>query len=114
MQGDCLARSLYGVALMPLASKMCNAIPEALQPWYCDDAGVAGKAVPNAQCLDFLLKFGPTYGYFPELSKSYYICKAEDEEVTRAAFEGFGLKINYSRGQRYQGGFIRSAKTKEK
>ena len=44
----------------------------------------------------------------------YYICKAEDEEVALAAIEGFGLEINYSRGQRYLGGFIRSAKTKEK
>jgi len=33
-QGDCLAMSLYGVALMPLASRMCETIPEALQPWY--------------------------------------------------------------------------------
>jgi hypothetical protein len=113
-QGDCLAMSLYGVALMPLASKMCNSIPKALQLWYCNDAGVAGKAVPNARCLDFLVKFGPTYGYFPEPSKLYYICKAEDEEVACAAFEGFGLEINYSRGQRYLGGFIGSAKTKEK
>ncbi len=61
-QGDCLAMSLYGVALMPLASKMRKEIPEALQLWYCDDAGVAGKALPNAQCLDFLVKFGPSYG----------------------------------------------------
>ena len=113
-QGDCLAMSLYEVALMSLASKMCNAIHEALQPWYCDDAGVAGKAVPNVQCLDFLVKFGPTYGYFPEPSKLYYICRAEDEEVAHAAFEGFGLEINYSRGKQYLGGFIGSAKIKEK
>ncbi len=30
-QGDCLAMSLYGVALMPLASRMCETIPGALQ-----------------------------------------------------------------------------------
>jgi hypothetical protein len=60
-QGDCFAMSLYGVALMPLASRMCTTIPEALQPWYCDDAGAADKALPNAQCLDFLVKFGPQY-----------------------------------------------------
>jgi hypothetical protein len=47
-QEDCLAMSLYGVALMPLASKMRKEIPEALQPWYCNDAGTAGKALPNA------------------------------------------------------------------
>jgi hypothetical protein len=34
--------SLYGVALMPLASRMRETIPEASQPWYCDDAGAAG------------------------------------------------------------------------
>ncbi|KAL3810422.1 hypothetical protein ACHAXA_005630 [Cyclostephanos tholiformis] len=80
-QGDCLAMSLYGVALMPLALKMHEAVPEALQPWYCDDAGAAGRALPNAQCLDFLVKFGPAYGYFPEPGKSHYIGKAEDEPV---------------------------------
>jgi hypothetical protein len=39
MQGDCFALSLYRVALMPLASRMRKTIPEALQPWYCDNAG---------------------------------------------------------------------------
>jgi hypothetical protein len=112
-QGNCFAMSLYGVVLMPLASKMREAIPEALQPWYCDDAGAAGKALPNACCLDFLVKFGPQYGYFPEPGKSYYICKAKDEDVARQAFESFGLKINYSREQHYLGGFIGSAEKKE-
>ncbi len=112
-QGDCLAMSLYGVALMPLASKMREAIPEALQLWYCDDAGAAGKAMPNAQCLDFLVKFGPACSYFPEPCKSHYICKEEDEPAARQAFESFGLEINYSRGQRYLGGFIGSTQWKE-
>ena len=40
--------SLYGVALMPLTSRMRETIPEALQPWYCDGADAAGKALPNA------------------------------------------------------------------
>ncbi len=100
--------SLYGIALMPLASKMREEFPKALQPWYCDDAGAAGKALSNAQRLDFLVKFGPPYGYFSEPGKSYYICKAEDEPAARQTFESFGLEINYSRGQRYLGGFIGS------
>jgi hypothetical protein len=112
-QGNCFAMSLYGVALMPLASKMREGIPKALQPWYCDYPGVAGKALPNACCLNFLMKFGPQYGYFPEPGRSYYICKAEDEDVAHQAFESFGLEINYSRGQRYLGGFIGSVKKKE-
>jgi hypothetical protein len=78
-----------------------------------DNAGAAGKALPNVRCLDFLVKFGPTYGYFPEPSKLYYICKAEDEDAAHEAFESYGLKINYSRGQHYLGGFIGSALKKE-
>jgi len=89
--------SLYKVVLMPLVSRMRETIPEALQPWYCDDQGTASKALPNARCLDFLVKFGPQYGYFPEPGKSYYICKAEDEDAACQAFENFGLDINYSR-----------------
>ncbi len=98
-QGDCFAMSLYGVALMLLVLRMREMIPEALQPWYCDNAGGAGKAVPNARYLDFLMKFGPQYGYFPEPGKLYYICKAKDEVAAHQAFESFGLEINYSRGQ---------------
>ncbi len=113
IQGDCLAMSLYGVALMPLVSKMGEAIPKALQPWYWDNAGTAGKALLNACCLDFLVKFGWQYGYFPEPGKLYYICKVEDDDDTHQAFEGIGLKINYLIGRRYLGGFIGSAQTKE-
>jgi hypothetical protein len=69
--------------------------------------------MPNAQCLDFLVKFGPAYGYFHKPCKSHYICKAEDKPAARQAFESFGLKINYSRGQRYLGSFIGSAQRKE-
>ncbi len=59
------------------------------------------------------MKFGPQYGYFPETGKSYYICKAEDEDAAHQAFESFGLDINYLRRQRYLGGFIGSAEKKE-
>ncbi len=109
---SCLAMSLYRVALMSLASRMHERIPKALQPWYCDDACVAGKVMPSARCLDFLVKFGPQYGYFPKPGKFYYICKAKDKDTAHQAFESFGLDINYSRGQRYLGGFIGSAEKK--
>ena len=105
---------MYGVALLPLASKMQEAIPKALQPWYCNDAGAASKALPNAKCLNFLMKFGLGYGYFPEPGKSHYICRTEDEPTAaRRAFEGYGLEINYARGQQYLGGFIWSTRKKE-
>ncbi len=68
--------------------------------------------MPNAWCLDFLLKFGQSYGYFPKPGKLHYICKADGEPIARQAFKSFGLKINYSRGQRYLSGFIGSAQRK--
>ena len=55
----------------------------------CDDAGAAGKTLPNAHCLDFLVKFGLQCGHFPEPGKSHYICKAEDEDTARQVFECF-------------------------
>ncbi len=83
MQGNCLAMSMYRVALISLASKTWEAVPEALQPWYYNKIGVAGKALPNSCCLNFLIKFGPQYGYFPEPGKLCYTCKAKDEDVAR-------------------------------
>ncbi len=59
------------------------------------------------------MKFGLAYGYFPKPHKSYYICKVEDKPAACQAFEGYDLKINYLRGQRYLGRFIGSAQKKE-
>ena len=59
------------------------------------------------------MKFGPQYGHFPKPKKSYNICKVEDKDTARQAFESFGLYINYTRGQGYLGGFIGSAEKKE-
>ena len=106
--------SLYGTAILPLARKMRDAVPTALQLWFADDSGTAGEARTNAACLDFLVKVGPKYGYFADPSKLYYICKGEDEAVARTEFEKLGLEINFSRGERYLGGFIGSGATKEK
>jgi hypothetical protein len=88
------------------------AVPDALAPAYADDTAAAGKAVHNSVCLSYLVRHGPRYGYFPEPGKSWYICKAEDEAVARQVFEANDLDIQYSRGQRYLGGFIGSSASK--
>jgi hypothetical protein len=58
------------------------------------------------------MRHGPRYGYFPDPGKSWYICKAEDEAVARQVFEANDLDIQFSRGQRYLGGFIGSNASK--
>ena len=65
------------------------------------------------RCLEYLVINGTEIGYFPEPGKSWYICKEEDEEVAKQAFVDRGLTINYTRGQKYLGGFIGSTILKE-
>jgi hypothetical protein len=91
---------------------MQAAVLDTIAPAYGDDTAAAGKAVHNAVCLSILLRHGPRYGYFPDPGKSWYICKVEDEAVAGQAFEANDLDIQYSRGQRYLGGFIRSNASK--
>ena len=79
--------TLYGVAMMPLAKKLQAGVPEVMQPWFAHDLGAASRAEHNAWCLDFLLKTGLQYGFYPKPSKCIYICKAEDEAWTRKEFE---------------------------
>jgi hypothetical protein len=112
-QGGVMGMSLYGIATLPLARSMRQAIPDALQPWFADDSSAVGTAEQAAQCLLHLQQEGPRYGYFPEASKCIYVCKAEDEPTAREVFERHGLKILYSRGERYLGGFVGSGPKKE-
>ncbi|KAL7525020.1 hypothetical protein ACHAXR_000825 [Thalassiosira sp. AJA248-18] len=75
--------SIYGVGPIPLAARMRETIPEAPQPWFADDAAGAGKAIHNAQCLDFLMTHGPKYGYFPEPDKSTTFAKLRMKGLQR-------------------------------
>ena len=111
-QGCVLAMQTYGIALLPLCRRMRADIPEALQLWYADDASSVGSAEANARCLEYLVEHGPWYGYIPKPEKSWYICKSQDEEEARRAFDARGLTIGYSRGQRYLGGFVGNDATK--
>jgi hypothetical protein len=86
---------------------MKKAIPDALQPWFADDSSAVGTAELHLQ------REGPQYGYFPEASKCIFVCKAEDEPTAREVFERHGLKILYSRGKRYLGGFVGNGPKKE-
>ena len=111
-QGCGLSMNLYVVALLLLLKRMHAAVPDALAPTYTDDTAAACKAVHNAACLSYLLCHGPRYGYFPNPGKSWCICNVVDEGVTCQAFKANDLDIQYSRGLRYLGGFIKSNASK--
>ena len=105
-QGDPLAMILYGCALLPLVEEVKRAVPEAITPWYADDSAAVGNLVDCAMCLEVLKEKGPLYGYFPEAEKTRVICTEEDEPAAKTAFYSRGLMVDFSRGQRYLGGFV--------
>jgi hypothetical protein len=56
-QGDPLAMILYGLALVPLAKILREAVPEVLQPWYADNI-VMVRIGPCPLPFDLLQTFG--------------------------------------------------------
>ena len=112
-QGDPLSMILYGIALIPLVELLRHDCPEVMQPWYADDLALLGRHAANARCLKLLTKAGPFFGYFPNPGKSWYVCDAVDEDEARAAIDAAGLDIQFSRGQRYVGGFIGTEDTRQ-
>ena len=51
-QGDPLSMILYGIALVPLAETIRDAVPTVVQPWYTNDTVMAGPCseVAVAMC----------------------------------------------------------------
>jgi hypothetical protein len=113
-QGCVLAMMVYGVALLPLAEKLREAVPTVLQPWYADDFLLMGGAKDNAEGFSLLVKHGPSVGYFPEPSKSIHICPRGEEAAAKRYFEEKDLDVKLSRGHRYVGGFLGSRKMLER
>ena len=107
-QGDPLAMTLYGIALMPLAEILREEFPTVLQPWYAEDAAMREPARDVAKALWRLRVLGPMFGYHPEPKKSWGICPLASEAEAKAAFAAEGLTIGWTRGHRYVGGFTGS------
>ncbi|KAI2498783.1 hypothetical protein MHU86_15686 [Fragilaria crotonensis] len=58
-QGDPLSMVLYGLALSPLAETLRARVPTVAQPWYADDAAMAGPVDGIAEAQRLLLELGP-------------------------------------------------------
>ena len=65
---------LYDITLVSLAEELCAAAPNVLAPFYADDSVLYGPADMSARLMTLLLERGPERGYFPEPSKSLFIC----------------------------------------
>jgi hypothetical protein len=60
-EGDPLSMFTYGVGILLLIRTLKQAFPELEQPWYADDAGVAGKFDNICHHICKLKEIGPEY-----------------------------------------------------
>ena len=72
-QGDPAAIVKYSLASKPLTMKLKHIHLEVKQVWYANDWTGAGKFLHLIEFWDSLCKHGPSYGYFPEATKSVLI-----------------------------------------
>ena len=104
-QGDPLSMLLYAVAMMPLVNSL-HCREQYQQSWYADDSACAGPLNSIHSWLDLLIERGPTYGYFPEPSKSVVVVASKYVEIAKStcAFQNVGVKV--VTGHRFLGGVV--------
>ena len=101
-QGDPLSMFLYAIGTLPLIRNL-NA-SNITQIWYADDASAVGKLDKLRDWFEQLLDQGPSYGYFPEPTKSYVIVDESFNSDAANIFQAYGVKVVQSR--RVLGGII--------
>ena len=78
-----------------------------LTPFYTDDSVFNGMADRRDRLMALLLRRGLEMVYFPEPSKSLFICDSPVQEDTlKQAFESEGLRVNVVPGSRYIGAYV--------
>ena len=90
-QGDPLGMVMYPLASLPLIQHLSDL--NILQVWYADDASHTGKLSDIRNWWDSLLSIGPSYGYYPNASKTYLLVKEERADLARGVFCDTGVSI---------------------
>ena len=105
-QGDPLAMALYALSIQPLITSL-QAMSDAKQCWFADDASGAGSISEIKQWWDGLNTLGPDIGYFPNAKKCWIIAKPEKEALVREAFKDTVINVTVE-GQKHLGAVIGS------
>ena len=102
-QGDPLAMAIYAVAVTPLIHRVQE--ENVKQIWFADDASGGGKLLKLKVWLDNLRKYGPMYGYFVNLSKTWLVVKEDHFTEAEDIFRDTGVNIT-KEGKRHLGGAL--------
>ena len=103
-QGDPLAMSIYGIAILPLIQKLQGSYR---QLWFADDASAGGKITQLKDWWTRMQSIGPSFGYHPNPSKTWLLTKEQHLETAKEAFEDCNIHIT-STGQRHLGSALGS------
>ena len=103
-QGDPLAMSMYGIAILPLIKRLNNLCK---QLWFADDAAAGGEINHLSEWWSKLKSLGPAFGYHPNPSKTWLLVKEEYLETAKEIFAKSGINIS-STGRQHLGSALGS------
>ena len=92
-QGDPLAMAMYALAITPLVDQLRACCPEVQQAWYADDATGASTCRGLRLWWNELASSGPSFGYYPNASKTYLVVKEEYEASAKEAFAATDVHV---------------------
>ena len=105
-QGDPLAMIMYAIGILPLIHYLNSR--SVSQVWYADDAAAVGDLTNVRVWWDEILSRGPSFGYFPNPSKSWLVVKPELVSTAKSIFADVNINIT-SEGRCYLGSPIGSS-----
>ena len=116
-QGDPTAMAIYAIAIILFILML---VAEANQvdittktAAYADDLTATGTIMHLRNWWETLCRLGPTFGYFPEGSKSWLIVKEKEVQKAQSVFKDTNINVT-TEGQRHLGAVIGSKTFKQK
>ena len=100
-----MAMAMFALATVPLI--LAVAENNSTQAWFADDAASGGRLHALRRWWDNLATVGPSYGYYPNATKTYLLVKPDRREEAIGIFQGTAGQITCE-GRRYLGGALGS------
>ena len=99
--------AMYALAITPLIDRLRASCPEVHQAWYADDATGASTSKGLRLWWNELANCGPSFGYYPNASKTYLVVKEEHEKSAKEVFGDTDIHIT-THGKRHLGAALGS------